>query len=291
MFERVRVYHTSKRLLNVHHLPRTRLHEPIPSTPRPIQSLPRSDLPHALQITLVPRNDTHRQDRAAFHAIFFLHLNQLVEIVQGSERGLLCDVVDEQKGVGSDVGRGPETAVFFLAGGVGEGERVGGAVDGAGYGVGVFDCGVVSAGMCVRELRACSSSSRLLPYSCVHWLRTRRNVMDDLPQPPSPQTVMVILWFSSMIEVRRQEQVVGIVERSKVESQSSNAHEVVQSRTGGSSTNTVPYKCLPLQLFPPPSLLFPRVTSPSEGRLAMRRFANRRYHEVWFVDGSDGCSK
>lgn len=35
-------------------------------------------------------------------------------------------------------------------------------------------------------------------YSCVHWLRTRRSVIDDFPQPPSPQTVIEILCESSM---------------------------------------------------------------------------------------------
>lgn len=33
-------------------------------------------------------------------------------------------------------------------------------------------------------------------YSCVHCERTRRSVMEDLPQPPSPQMVIVILWGS-----------------------------------------------------------------------------------------------
>ncbi len=33
-------------------------------------------------------------------------------------------------------------------------------------------------------------------YSCVHCERTRRSVMLDLPQPPSPQIVIVIRWGS-----------------------------------------------------------------------------------------------
>ena len=36
-------------------------------------------------------------------------------------------------------------------------------------------------------------------YSCVHCERTRRNVMEDFPQPPSPQIVIVIFWASSMV--------------------------------------------------------------------------------------------
>lgn len=34
-------------------------------------------------------------------------------------------------------------------------------------------------------------------YSWVHWERTRRRVILDLPQPPSPQIVMVIFWGAS----------------------------------------------------------------------------------------------
>jgi hypothetical protein len=36
-------------------------------------------------------------------------------------------------------------------------------------------------------------------YSCVHCERTRRRVMEDLPQPPSPQMVIVIRWGSEDI--------------------------------------------------------------------------------------------
>lgn len=39
-------------------------------------------------------------------------------------------------------------------------------------------------------------------YSCVHWLRTRRRVMEDLPQPPSPQTVIDIRCASSIVGTR-----------------------------------------------------------------------------------------
>jgi hypothetical protein len=33
-------------------------------------------------------------------------------------------------------------------------------------------------------------------YSCVHCERTSRRVMEDFPQPPSPQIVIVIRWGS-----------------------------------------------------------------------------------------------
>lgn len=36
-------------------------------------------------------------------------------------------------------------------------------------------------------------------HSCVHWLRTKRNVIDDFPHPPSPHTVMEILCGSFML--------------------------------------------------------------------------------------------
>jgi len=63
------------------------------------------------------------------------------EAVQGRRGG---DVVDEEEGVGLEGGAGEETAVFFLAGGVADGEVVGAVVDDAGYSVAVFDGGVVS---------------------------------------------------------------------------------------------------------------------------------------------------
>ena len=63
------------------------------------------------------------------------HLHEVVEGVEGVGSG---DVVDEEEGVGFEIGGSPEAAVFFLAGRVGEGEEVGMAVYGAGGGVGVL---------------------------------------------------------------------------------------------------------------------------------------------------------
>lgn len=51
---------TSECLLNVNHLPRTRLHKPTPPLPRPLQPLRSTDHPPLLQITLVPRHNLHR---------------------------------------------------------------------------------------------------------------------------------------------------------------------------------------------------------------------------------------
>jgi hypothetical protein len=58
----------------------------------------------------------------------------------------VCNVVDEEEGVGGQVRGGPHAAVFFLAGRVGEEERVGLAVNGAGDRVRVFDRGIVIVG-------------------------------------------------------------------------------------------------------------------------------------------------
>ena len=127
------------------------------------------------------------------------HIDHLEEVFQGVEGGGGGDVVDEEKGIGAEVGGGPQTTIFFLTGGVGEGEEVGLAVDGAGDGVGVLwwygvssfawglegwrgtYCGVVS----VEEEEDVSDvvwvKARVATHSWVHWLRTSRNVMDDLP--------------------------------------------------------------------------------------------------------------
>jgi len=77
-------------------------------------------------------------------AVLGLNVDHLGVVVERVEGGGIGQVVDEEEGIGAEVGAGPEGAVFFLAGGVGEGEVVGAPVDGAGYRVGVFDCGVVS---------------------------------------------------------------------------------------------------------------------------------------------------
>lgn len=67
-----------------------------------------------------------------------LAIDHLHEVVEGVEGGSSRDVVDEEEGVGFEVRGGPEAAVFFLPGRVGEGEEVGMAVYGAGGGVGVL---------------------------------------------------------------------------------------------------------------------------------------------------------
>ncbi len=66
------------------------------------------------------------------------HVYHLHKVVQSVEGGGSRDVVDEEEGVGFEIRGSPEAAVFFLAGGVGEGEEVGLAVYGACGGVGVL---------------------------------------------------------------------------------------------------------------------------------------------------------
>ena len=149
------------------------------------------------------------------------------------ERVRVGEVIDEEEGVGRQVGGRPHGAVFFLARGVGQVELVGAAVNRAGYRVKVFDCGVISGrvwsgwfspGNGKRNSRAqgkgevCNRETD----SCVHCDRTRRRVIEDLPvqrpcqlsdsclvaaieissffsfeldipHPPSPQMVIVIL--------------------------------------------------------------------------------------------------
>lgn len=61
-----------------------------------------------------------------------LHVNHTEEVIKSIEGRGGCDVVDEEEGIGAEVGGSPEAAVFFLTGGIGEMEVVGVAVDGAG---------------------------------------------------------------------------------------------------------------------------------------------------------------
>lgn len=154
---------TGKRLLNIHHLPRRSLHESTPATPRPLQPMPCTHPPLTLEIAFIPRHDLDwhglyqfslrfaqdpiialQQTRIFLDAVLGLNVDHLHIVGQGVEGGRVGEVVDEKKGVGGEVGTGPEGAVFFLAGRVGQGEVVGEAVYGAGYGVGVLNCGVVS---------------------------------------------------------------------------------------------------------------------------------------------------
>jgi hypothetical protein len=78
------------------------------------------------------------QPVVVLEALLGLDVDQVHEVVEGAETGRVGDVVDEQEGVRFEGGGGPEPAVFLLSGGVGDGEEVGDAVDGAGDGVGVF---------------------------------------------------------------------------------------------------------------------------------------------------------
>lgn len=76
--------------------------------------------------------------------MFALHVDHIQEIIEVGEGRGVGDVVHHEEGVGAEIRRGPKASVFFLAGGVGQGEIVGSAIDLAGHGVGIFDGGVVS---------------------------------------------------------------------------------------------------------------------------------------------------
>lgn len=123
---------------------------------RPFQSLPTAHHSPFFQIAFVGGHELHRHDLALVGsqlALLIDHSQEVGKIVEG--RGV-CDVVDEEEGIGAEVGGGPETTVFFLASGVGEGEVVGAAVYLASDGVGVFDSRIVSYS---REVALAKSSS------------------------------------------------------------------------------------------------------------------------------------
>ena len=67
-----------------------------------------------------------------------LHVDHGQEIIECLKRGGRGDVVDEEEGIRAEIGGSPETTIFFLPGGVGEGEVVRLAVNDASDGVGVL---------------------------------------------------------------------------------------------------------------------------------------------------------
>jgi hypothetical protein len=133
-----------KRLLDIDHFPSTRLHEATAVAPGPVEADLCRDLSGALQVAFVCGDDFDGGGAAAVLARLGFHVDEGVEVVEGGERGERGDVVDEEEGVRGQVRGGPEAAVFFLAGRVGQHEVVGVAVDGARYGVRVLYCWVIS---------------------------------------------------------------------------------------------------------------------------------------------------
>lgn len=129
---------TSKSLFDIHHLPRARLHEA--AIPRSCILQPPLARHHPLdiQIALVARNELHGLDGTGILPVLALHGDHGEEIVERIERRGGGDVVNEEEGIGAEVGGGPEAAILFLAGGVGEGKVVRMAVNDAGDGVGVL---------------------------------------------------------------------------------------------------------------------------------------------------------
>jgi hypothetical protein len=70
--------------------------------------------------------------------VLAFHIDHLHKVIERAEGRLIGDVVDEEEGIGAEVGCGPETAVFFLAGGIGQGKKVMLAIDGSGDGIRVL---------------------------------------------------------------------------------------------------------------------------------------------------------
>ena len=126
---------TSKRFLNIDHLPRTRLHESTAPTPRILQPSPAANHPAVLQITLVPRHQLDRLDTTGVLPVILLHVYHLHKVVEAFERRGSRDIVNEEKGVRFEIRGGPEAAVFFLPGRVCEGKEVGSTVYDSGGGV------------------------------------------------------------------------------------------------------------------------------------------------------------
>lgn len=129
---------TSKSLFDIHHLPRARLHEAAITRSRVLQPPLARHHPLNVQIALVARNQLHGLDGTGILPVLALHVDHGEEIVEGVKRRGGGDVVNEEEGIGAEVGGRPEAAVFFLAGGVGEGEVVRMAIDDARNGIRVL---------------------------------------------------------------------------------------------------------------------------------------------------------
>ena len=150
---------TGKRLLNINHLSRARLHESTSPLPRPLEACPTAHHSAVLEIAFIPGHNLYRRrldvlaslDTPKFGVIvffqpgFLFNVDHVHEVVQRVERRGVGDVVDEEEGIGLQVGCRPETAVFFLARRVGQGQEVGEAINGASDGIRVFNRRVVSA--------------------------------------------------------------------------------------------------------------------------------------------------
>jgi len=169
--------------------------------PAPVHPIFRSNLPIALQIAFVPRDEANRQDLVLLQPVLALHVNHLREVLECLERAGLRDVIDQQESVTFEVRLRPEAAVFLLPSSVREPERICRAVDRSRHRVGVLDRRVVPGkfDVSIPWPESCARARSITTYSCVHWLRTKRSVIEDFPQPPSPHTVIVTRCESSMV--------------------------------------------------------------------------------------------
>lgn len=98
--------HTSKRLLNVDHLPRAGLHKTTTMLARIRQSVTRSHRTALLEITFVAYNQNHRRRPAGedtmglarplvvLKALGGLRVNQFQEMIEGAQAGRVGEVVN-----------------------------------------------------------------------------------------------------------------------------------------------------------------------------------------------------
>ena len=88
---------TSECFFNVHHLSCARFHETKVMLPAPIQPVSCSNLPDALQIALVTRDDAHRQNLVLLQSILSFYIDHLREVLQRFEGAGLGDVIDQKE--------------------------------------------------------------------------------------------------------------------------------------------------------------------------------------------------
>lgn len=162
--------HTRKSLFDIDHFPRTRLHKAASVLACILQSVARRHDSASFEIALVACDNLDRRRHADLYsswgsgiiiiiiiirimgivaellqqplrvleALLGLDIDHVHEIVQRLQARLVGDVVHQQERVGFEIGRGPDAAVFLLAGCIGDGEEVVAAVDLASDRVGVL---------------------------------------------------------------------------------------------------------------------------------------------------------
>lgn len=93
-------HNQGKGLLNVDHFASTRLHEAARVGASPLESDGCPDLALVVEVALVAGDEADWRDCAAVKTLLRLHVYEGSKVVEGSDGGLVSDVVDEQEGVG-----------------------------------------------------------------------------------------------------------------------------------------------------------------------------------------------